>query len=196
MPGFDASELFVPGTGNVYTAPADTAMPSDAVTVPDPPWVDHGYTTEDGVKFTFGKTTDALKGWQSFDTLRLIVTEAPKSVGFTLMQANAENLLLELGGGTIDDVTGIYTPPDPSALDLRALFVRGIDGDDTFGFWAPRVLLSDNVEFSWKKTGAAEAPLVFAVQAASPYAFQMLVPAGWKTGALAARHASAESAAA
>ena len=184
MPGLDASEIYVAGTGNICSAPEDTPMPADAAGAIDSPWTDHGYATEDGVEFTFGKSTDALKGWQSFDTLRLLTTEAPKSVKFTLMQANADNLLLALGGGTTDAGTGVYTPPDPSVLDIRALFIRANDGGEVWAFWAPRVLLSDNVVIPWKKSGEAQLPLTFAVQAAEP-AFQFIFPIAGGGGVVA-----------
>jgi hypothetical protein len=166
--GINASQIYVAGTGNIYTAPADTPIP--AASPPASPWVDHGYATEDGVEFTFGKTTDAIKGWQSFDTLRLITTEAPKSVKFSLMQSNASNLILALGGGTVDPVgppPGIYHPPPSSQLQIVALFISANDGGEIWEFWCPRAILSDNVVFPWKKTGEAMYPLTFSIQAAA-----------------------------
>jgi len=194
MAGLDASELYVAGTGHIYTAPADTAIPTDVTTPAATPWIDHGYATEDGVEFTFGKTSDQLKGWQSFDPLRTITTDAPKSVKFTLMQSDADNLILALGGGTVDGTSGVFTPPDPTVLDIRALFITADDGGDVWAFWAGRVQLSDNVVMPWKKTGAAELPLMFTVEAASagndPYNF--VFPAAW-SGSLAASSSSSSS---
>lgn len=193
MAGMDASELYVAGTGHIATAPEDTVMPTGG-TLADP-WTDHGYATEDAVEFTFGKTTDELKGWQSFDTLRMITTEAPKSVKFTLMQSNVENLLLALGGGTYDELTGDYTPADASVLDVRALFIDATDGGDTWQFWAPRVLLSDNVVIPWKKSGVAEMPLTFSVQAASSGpAFKFVFPLSWAPAGNGAQGFSTEAA--
>ena len=176
----DASQIYVAGTGHIYTGAEDAAMPP-AGSAPPAAWTEHGYTTEDAVEFTFGKTTDALKGWQSFDTLRMLTTEAPKSVKFTLMQSNAENLMLALGGGEVDDSTGIYTPPDPSQIDIRALYISAVDGGDEWTFWAPRVMLSDNVVIPWKKSGEAQLPLTFSIQAADP-AFQFGFPTSWTNG--------------
>lgn len=179
----DATELYVAGTGAIYTAPESTAEPTGPG-APVAPWLDHGYATEDGVEFTFGKSTDPIKGWQSFDTLRLITTEAPKSVKFTLMQSNVENLMLALGGGT--NTSGAYTPPDASVLDIRALYITAVDGGDVWTFWAPRVLLSDNVTLPWKKSGVAEMPLTFSLQAAEPHPFTFHFPASWDNTLLSA----------
>ena len=181
MSGLDASEIYVAGTGNIYSAVQDTAAPTDATTDPPAAWTDHGYATEDGVAFTFGKSTDTIKGWQSFDTLRTIITEAPKSLKFSLMQSNAENLMLALGGGAVD-AEGIYTPPPASELDMRALFITANDGGDVWGFYAPRCMLSDNVEIPWKKSGEAEMPLTFSIQAAEPVPFKFYFPTSWSAG--------------
>jgi hypothetical protein len=183
MAGLDASELYVAGTGNIYTAPIDTALPTDVTTPAATPWVDHGFATEDGVEFTFGKTTDDIKGWQSFDSLRTITTDAPKSLKFTLMQSNEANLQLALGGGTVD-AEGVYTPPPSSEIDIRAIFITANDGGEVWAFWAPRVMLSDNVVIPWKKSGEAELPLTFSIQAA-PAPFQFVFPTEWSSTILA-----------
>jgi hypothetical protein len=174
----DASQIYVAGTGSISTAPADTAMPTDVTIPPTTPWIEHGYASEDGVEFTFGKTTDELKGWQSFDTLRMLTTEAPKSFKFTLMQSNADNLILAMGGGEVAATTHIYTPPDPSVIDIRAMFITANDGGEVWAFWAPRVMLSDDVVMPWNKSGEAELPLTFSIQAADP-AFQFVFPSQW-----------------
>jgi hypothetical protein len=173
----DATELFIPGTGHVYSAAEGTAMPTD-VTTPGTGWSEHGYTTEDGVTLTFGISTDDIKGWQSFDPLRTIVTEKPKTVKFDLMQNNAMNLLIALGGGTFDSTSGLYTPAPPEYQDIRAILVVAIDGTETIAFYAPRMTLSENVEIPWHKSGAAELPLTFKVMAADP-TYNLLVPQSW-----------------
>ena len=183
-PGLQANQLYVAGTGNIYTAPVGTAIPSTISTTPIAPWVDHGYATEDGVEFTFGKTTSDIKGWQSFDTLRTLTTEAPKSVKFTLMQSNASILMLALGGGTVDSTgppPSIFHPPPSSQINMTALLIIANDGGSLWGFWAPSCLLSDNVVIPWKKSGAAEVPLVFSIQAATPDPFNFIFPTAFGT---------------
>ena len=108
----------------------------------------------------------------------MLTTEAPKSVKFALMQANADNLILALGGGDVAATPpNIYTPPDPSTLDVRALYITATDGGDTWEFWCPRALLSDNVVIPWKKDAEAQLPLTFSIQAATTGpAFQFVLP--------------------
>lgn len=179
--GQDPTQLFVAGTGHIWTAPKDTAMPTAA---PASPWVDNGLTTEDGVTLTFGRTTDTIKAWQMFDPARTIVTESLKTVKFTLMQITAANLILSLGGGSV--ATGppaIYTPPDPTVVQLNALYLTATDGGNQWAFYCPRGMISDNVELAWKKSGEAQLPLTFEVQAtaAGTPPYQMVFPATFGT---------------
>jgi hypothetical protein len=163
--GNDPSQIYVAGTGNIYTAPKDTVMPTVPLTLPLlTPWVDHGFASEDGVEFTFGRTVTDLKAWQSFDTVRLMTTDAPKSVKFTLMQSTASNIILALGGGVVT-ASGVFTPPDPTILNMTALFLVANDGGSIWGFYCPRALVQDNVVIPWKKSGEAQLPLVFSIQA-------------------------------
>jgi hypothetical protein len=163
--GQDPTQIYVAGTGNIYTAPKDTAMPIVPLVLPlATPWVDHGFASEDGVEFTFGRTVSDLKAWQSFDTVRLLTTDAPKTLKFTLMQSTASNLILALGGGSVS-ASGVFTPPDPTILNEVAIFVNANDGANIWAFYAPRCLVSDNVVIPWKKSGEAQLPLVFSIQA-------------------------------
>jgi hypothetical protein len=176
------SQLYVPGQGNVYTAVKDTAPPADTTTPPTAGvWFDHGFTTEDGVTFGFARTVDNLKGWQSLDSLRTITTELLKTCKFTLMQSNEPNLKLALGGGTVAAATGIYTPPDPTVLDVRAIFIVANDGGNKWGWYAPRCILNANVDFQWHKLTATELPLEFSVEAAAPGTppYQFYFPLTW-----------------
>jgi hypothetical protein len=163
--GQDPTQLFVAGTGNVYTAPKDTPMPVTPLVLPlATPWVDHGFTDENGVEYTFGRTTTPLKAWQSFDTIRLITTEQAKTFKFALMQSTAANIILALGGGAVS-TAGVYTPPDPTVLQMNAVFINGNDGTNIWAFYCPRALVQDNVVIPWKKTAEATLPLVFSIQA-------------------------------
>jgi hypothetical protein len=180
--GQDPTQLFVAGTGHIWTAPKDTAMP--ATPPPTTPWVDNGLTTEDGVTLTFGRTTDSIKAWQAFDPVRTIVTEALKTAKFTLQQMTATNIILALGGGTVAATPpSIYTPPDPTVVQMNALYLTASDGSNQWVFYCPRGMISDNVEIMWKKSGEALLPLVFQVQAtpAGTPPYQMIFPASFGT---------------
>jgi hypothetical protein len=182
--GQDPTQLFVAGSGNIYTSPKDTPMPTSPLTLPlATPWVDHGYADENGVEFTFGRTVTDLKAWQSFDTVRLITTDAPKTFKFSMMQSTAANLILALGGGSVAASGGVFTPPDPTVLNMVAVFINGNDGANIWGFYCPRALVSDNVLIPWKKSGEANIPLTFSIQATAPGTpnYNFLFPASFGT---------------
>jgi hypothetical protein len=179
--GQDPTQLFVAGTGHIWTSPKDTPMPSAA---PATPWIDNGLTTEDGVTLTFGKTIDNIKAWQMFDPARTIVTESLKTVKFALMQITAANIILAMGGGTVAATPpNIYTPPDPTVVTLNALYLTASDGANQWAFYAPRGMISDNIEFMWKKSAEAQLPLTFSIQAtpAGTPPYQMVFPASFGT---------------
>src|SRR5690606_3573498 len=94
----DATKVRVALTGTVYVAPEGTAFPTAISDAPGEDWVDLGYTTEDGVEFTFGKEITNIMGWQSRDPLRKLVTEEPKSFSMTLRQLESATFLAAFGG--------------------------------------------------------------------------------------------------
>lgn len=176
----DATEVYVAGSGHVYTAPAGTEPPADVSIAMPATWTEHGYTNEDGVKVSFGKTVDQIKGWQTVDPLRIVVTDAPRTVSFALKQLDGLNLLLALGGGELTaDTTGTrYTPPDTSFLDIRSLCIEGIDGDDLVRFTFYRVTLNAAMEMDLTRTASADMAIELAVMANNPYPFIIDMPSG------------------
>ena len=166
MPGMDATQVVVAGTGNVYAAPEGTALPVDIVTPLASPWVDMGYVSEDGVTFTISRESEDINAWQSMEPVRVVSTSEPKTIGFELLQFEPETVMLALRGGTL--TTGVvvkWVPPDPGASDIRALVIDGIDGDEIFRFMFSRVQISGDVEWNLVRTNAIRLPLEFGVLA-------------------------------
>ena len=126
----DATEVVVGANGDVYVAPVGTSLPLD---VDDPLNAAFsealGFTSEDGVTATDGKTTENIGAWQSFYPLRTLVTERNFTVAFVLRQWNQDTVSLAFGGGTFTAVGShtTYTPPDP-AVHRRAGARRGLAG--------------------------------------------------------------------
>lgn len=174
MPGFDPDELVVAGSGHVYVGDDTATFPDDIDTVldwattPDAGWVDLGYTTEDGPRFTFDRTTVDIKAWQSFDPLRTIVTEVPKQVEFDLHQWNADSLRLGLGGGTISATANgfMLEPPDASVVDVRKLVIVGSDGDKNYAFCYRRTTNGKAFNFGFQRADSASLAIGMKVLAA------------------------------
>jgi len=165
----DGTEVRVAGTGNVYLAPAGTALPTDVGTALTADWVDAGYITEDGVTFTLGRETEDLNAWQG-SKIRVLTTGEPKTIEFSLMQSNKENLPFILGGGAITGTAGEYkyTPPAAGVNTERAMVVEFTDGAVSYRYCFPRVQLEGDVSFSLTRTGALEYPSTWGVLDASP----------------------------
>lgn len=162
----DADQIVIAGTGRVLVAPVGTAFPADEATAFSSTWRDLGYTTEDGVQFTDGKTTNTFSPWQSFYAARRWVTSRETNVAFTLAEWSHDSVPLAFGGGEITEPTSghyLYTPPDPGETDDRALAVEWTDGDKVYRAFIPKGSVADNVETGFTRTGPSLLPINFGV---------------------------------
>jgi len=167
MPGLEAQNVVVAGTGAVYVAPEGTTLPADLIE-PIAPWVNVGYISEDGATFTISREQEEINAWQSLEPVRVLITAEPKVIAFELMEFDEESLALAFRGGTFSAGPPVkYTPPDPGASAVKAMVVDGIDGVSTFRFLFPRVELQGDVEWSLVRSDAIRLPLEFQVLASS-----------------------------
>lgn len=159
----ESSEVRVFGDGAVYVGAVGTAFPANiGVAIDDADWLNLGYISEEGPRFSFGRETKDIFVWQSFDPVRSIVTKVPKSAKFDLMQTNLHTVKLALGGGTITNQGGDmfkYTPPTSGDIDERAVIVEGIDGDYTYRFCFARGQIQSAVEFSFVREDNVKFPI-------------------------------------
>lgn len=162
--------VVVAGTGAVHIAPSGTSLPTTLAALASP-WVDVGYTSEAGVKFTLSREQDVVNAWQSAEPVRVLLTKEPKVIAFELLEfGNPASLELALRGGTLtaavlDTPPITYTPPAAGAADIRAMVIDAIDGDNVFRFCYAAVELSGNVEWSLVRSAAIVVPLEFNVLA-------------------------------
>lgn len=147
----DCNEVRVGTTGHIWSAPLGTAMPTDVVTPMPAPWVDLGYTTEDGVSFSEDSNREDFNVWQSNTPCRSVITSQTLTGTFTLVQRNPDTIKLAFGGGTITTTTGvtIYKPP-PAGINEVALVVEVIDGaiTDRWCFYRGNPALNGDVQFT------------------------------------------------
>jgi hypothetical protein len=171
--GLVPSEVVVAGFQRVLVAPPNTDPPDGIEDDFEDPWVDLGYTTEDGIAFSFGLDTDTLMSSQTLDPLRMLVTARPKTIATPLRQWNRETLILAMGGGDIsaDGGTNTFTPPPSSFIDIRALVIEIQDGDKKARFVGYRTMVSEAVEFTAVNTDGLVFPLTFSVLANEPNAY-------------------------
>jgi hypothetical protein len=164
----DAEELFVAGTGHIYRAPLGTAFPTSISAPVASPWVDLGYASEEGARFSFGRDVNEIMGWQSQDPLRIVTTQIPKEISVDLMQLNNETWKTALGGGSWTEPSPgeyQYEPPDESFNDEFAMIVEGTDNDRNFRFCFYRVINMSGVEFAMVRENPIMLPITVKVLA-------------------------------
>lgn len=165
MPGNDSSEFSVGANGQVHVAPVGSTLPTTASAALAAAFVDLGFVTDDGFTVTDGRTIVNVMSLQSFYPTRRIISERNFEVKFSLQQWNEDTIAFAFGGGTF---TGdVYTPPDPSELDERALVITWQDGDNDFRFVLPKGLVTEDVETKVARTEVAVLPITFGVTPAT-----------------------------
>lgn len=169
-----SSQIVIGGTGKVYVAPVGTAAPADHVTAWVAAWVDLGYTSEDGVTFGEARSVESIAAWQAFNPVRRIVTSIDTTIAFVLRQWSKDTVKLAFGGGTITQVAAaagppaiaahsLFTPPDPSVLDERAVGLEWVDGTKIYRLTTPKAILTEGVETNIARTAASDLPLTMGV---------------------------------
>jgi len=161
-------EILIAGTGTLYTAPEGTPLPSYLSEALDADFVAAGYLSDDGAKFTDAKTTNKVKPWQSFQPVRVHVTERTTTVELMLLQWNEANLIRAFGGGGIIEPTAgeyRYIPPAPEEVAVLALVLDMTDGTRNFRLTAGRTFVTSNTESTFAKSGPALLPITFEILA-------------------------------
>jgi hypothetical protein len=141
------SAVILPGTGYLYIAPAETAVPA-SLTSPAAPWDNLGHTSrDDGLTITRdGGDSEVIGTWQNA-SLRERRDPTTFAITAHLQQVDNNTLQLYFGDGdvTVDGVFGVTSATDTIE---KALYVRIVDGNNAVGLYVPKVSISsdDDVE--------------------------------------------------
>jgi hypothetical protein len=141
------SAVLIPGTGQIYVAPAETAMPA-SLTAPATPWDNIGHTSrDDGLTITRdGGDSETIGTWQN-PVLR--ERRDPTTFAITAFLHQVTNDVLEMyfGPGDVDTADQFGVTSSTATIE-RALYVRIIDGTAEAGLYVPKVSISseDDVE--------------------------------------------------
>lgn len=138
--GWDATEVRLGTTGNLWRAPSLTAAPADSTAALVAPWVNLGYASDDGFTATPSVDTTDIMVWQSQYPVRSKVTQSLE-FKFKLAQDNEESVKLAFGGG--DWTAGVYTPPEPGEVYENAFCLDVIDGTNTLRYYLARGIVTD-----------------------------------------------------
>lgn len=161
MPGLNASEIRVAGTGSLFVAPAHTPAPADFTKTWDTPWLNLGYTTSDGVKFVKKDKLDPVDTWQSVASIRYVFSDRDFSVKFSLLQINGDTLTFFFASPapTTPNVYEIAAAPH---VDERALGVEFSDGTTVkHRFYIPRGVVTETEETAVTRTSAIKLGITF-----------------------------------
>lgn len=154
----DASEVRVGADGQLYVAPEATTQPTNQDTVLNAAFgTALGYTDDNGVSVSDGKTVTDIAAWQSFYPVRSIITAREFTIGFTLLQWRGTNLKFAFSGAT---VTGTYpnlrlSPPASSVLDVKVLVLDWQDSGFKYRLVVQRCMVTEPTTFNVQRTGAA-----------------------------------------
>lgn len=161
-----ARAIHVGLTGQIYVAPVGSTLPIDASTAPDRAFTDLGYTTTDGVRFSYAPETQDIDVWQADDPVRVIAQRRPASFETAFAQLDEHTLPVALGGGVVRGSGGNFTYTPPAAqdgLDERSIVVDIEDGDKKVRFVVARAVVTEAVEISFNKEGLSSLPVNFRV---------------------------------
>lgn len=164
MPGANASEIRVAGTGRVLVAPAGTAPPTDFTKDWTDPWKDLGYTSSDGVKFTKKDKLDPVDTWQTVAAIRYVYSDRDLSAKFALLQINTDTLPFFFGGGQVQASAGLLSYEIAAAPQVqeRALGIEFHDGPTvTHRFAVLRGVVTDTDETAFSRNTAVKLGVTF-----------------------------------
>ena len=165
MPGVNANEIRVAGTGRVLVAAPGTAPPADFTRDWVAPWVDLGYTTSDGVKFTKKDKLDPVDTWQTVASIRFLYSDRDLSLKFTLLQVNTDTLPFFFGGGSVTPGAGglsSYQIAAAPRVEEHSLGIEFRDGPAvTHRFVVPRGVVTETDETVFSRTSAIKLGVTF-----------------------------------
>jgi hypothetical protein len=153
-----SEDLVVAANGRVFVGPVTTSLPTNEASTLDGDFVDLGYLTDAGVTVSPSMSVESVQPWQSFYSVREIVTARELTVAFELLQFNADTTVLAFGGGTVtEETSGHYkmVPPSPEIVDRRTAVIDWQDGDKNYRLVIPVCMVSEGGEFTLSRTAPA-----------------------------------------
>jgi len=148
------------GTVALYLAPADTPPPEDTVVLNGDwgaLWKHPGFT-EEGVQFTFDRSTEDHYVEEQSNPALVTVSESSFQIEVGFVEDTLENMQYAFGGGTIMKTAAATGQIGKSVLTLSDeldYMALGLEGRNPEGFWRrlyiPRVVSTGSVETAFRR---------------------------------------------
>lgn len=106
MANANAGNVRVAGQGDIYIAPAGTALPTDSTTAYSAAYVKLGFVT-DGFQIVPNLKTQTIPAWQTTEPVLLINQSRSNVVTFEAIESNKQVLSMAFGGGSTVNNVGV-----------------------------------------------------------------------------------------
>jgi hypothetical protein len=152
----DDNAVLKPTTGHYYKAPVGTVIKMADLLAPPAPWTELGHTSiEDLLSITSEGGEATVLGTLQNKNLRTTYSTRTETMAFTLLEFDIEGLKLYYGKNAPEltgDLAGFLgVPTDPVPTDAAFLVVFE-DGDNAFGFYAPKTEILRGDDLSLEDT--------------------------------------------
>ncbi|WP_406296169.1 phage tail protein [Embleya sp. NBC_00888] len=167
MSGLNPNEIRVAGTGRVLVAKLGSTVPADTTAGWGASWVDLGYTSTDGIKFTKKDKIDPVDTWQSVSAARFVYSDRDLTLKFALMQLNEDTLPFFFGGDHVTETSAgskvyKYEVGSTPKVDERMLGIEFADGDAIkYRFVIHRGQVTETDELALTRTAAIKLGVTF-----------------------------------
>jgi hypothetical protein len=130
MTAIDATEVRVGISGELFSAPLGTTLPTNSTTALPVAWKGLGYVSEDGVTESWSDSVDNIVAWQNATTVRSSTTESTGTLALTLIQSRGNVLEAFHRGSQITQPTAGNFQLDvkPVVADPRCWVLEVVDG--------------------------------------------------------------------
>jgi hypothetical protein len=147
----DAGNIVVGAGGRVWVAPEGTTAPTDSTTALAGAFVDLGFVTEEGVKFSDTIEKKLVRAWNARRPVRRIAGNATTLLDFGLLEWNAATFVFAMGGGDLTGITGAVAEVEAVALASLA------DTDSFYLTWNAAESTEIVADFTGPDTGTYNA---------------------------------------
>lgn len=159
-----AANVRVGANGAVFIAPDGSTLPTDLATALDAAFLDVGFVSEDGVKFTETKETFGIPAWQSMYDVRRLVERYTTKIEFEMLEWKKDNLEFALQGTVANNTTYYtFTPDRDGTITQYSVVVEWQDAGYSYRLVIPLGEIVDDVAFDLKRADDAGLPIGFEI---------------------------------